>query len=93
MRKWLICCYKSGMTDRFRCQYQFHLLGSGCLEGYVEKDSEAVSRSNRKGCCDQRCLGLGKGDMAAFVSCIFILTPKLGVGSGLFHGNPGLQRD
>lgn len=31
--------------------------------------------------------------MAAFVSYICILASRLGVGSGLFSGNPGLQRD
>lgn len=54
------------------------------------KLSGAVSRSDRKVCHDQRGLGLGKEYGCI---CICIQTPKLGAGSGLFHGNPGLQRD
>ena len=53
MREWLICCCESEMTDGLRCQCQFHLIGSECLEGCVEKHSEAVSRSDRKGGCEQ----------------------------------------
>jgi len=66
MRGWLICCCESEMMDGLRCQCQFHLIGSECLEGCVEKHSEAVSRSDRKGCCEQMCLGLGKGDVQHF---------------------------
>lgn len=45
-------------------------------------------------CCDQRCLGLGRGCVGGSISLYScILTPKFGVVSGLFHGNPGLQRD
>lgn len=57
----LICGYKSGMTNGLQWQCQFHLIGSGCLEGCVEKDSEAVSKSNGNDRCVQRCLGLGRG--------------------------------
>lgn len=40
VRKWLICCYKSGMTNGLQCQCPFHWIGSSSLEGCVE-DSEA----------------------------------------------------
>ena len=78
------------MADGFQCQCQLLLICGGCLEDSIEKLSGAVSRSDRKVCHDQRGLGLGKEYGCI---CICIQTPKLGAGSGLFHGNPGLQRD
>lgn len=37
VRKGLICCCISGMTNGLQCQCQFPLIGSGCLVGCVER--------------------------------------------------------
>ena len=61
MKKGLICCYKSGMTNGLQCPCPFHLIGNSCLEGCVEKDSEGFLDLMEKSVAIRDVLGLKGG--------------------------------